>query len=209
MEITAIERNKKNKDRMSVYIDGQYTFSISEEEFLRLHLYDKKDITAEEVDYIQNDLNFRNAKSTAIRFLSLKYRSEMETGVKLENEGFDNETIEKVLAELKSMGYINDKIYAQKYIFDRSKLKPKAKKMLRYELEAKGISQEILDEVLENWELDEASIAAGLIKKKFGKYDLDDEKILYKAKAFLHHRGFCFSIIEEAIRSMKEEDYRL
>jgi regulatory protein len=66
----------------------------------------------------------------AVRFLAMKLRSEKEVSFKLENEGFDEDTIEKVLEELKSMGYINDKIYAQKYVYDRSKLKPKAKKML-------------------------------------------------------------------------------
>lgn len=206
MKITSIERNKKNKERLSVFIDGRYSFSMPEDEYLRMNMYEKGDISETEINYIKNVLNYRSAKAKAVRLLSLKLRSEKEVGCKLENEGFDRETIYKVLEELKSIGYINDKIYTQKYVYDRSKLKPKAKKMLRYELESKGIDIDIIEEVLNTMELDEVSISEGLIKKKFGKYDLSDGRIVNKVKAFLHHRGFSLSTIETALKNIKDEN---
>jgi len=44
-------------------------------------------------------------------------------------------------------------IYAQKYVYDRIKLKPKAKKMLKRELNQKGVSDEIADQVLSELDL--------------------------------------------------------
>lgn len=205
MEITSAEKNKKNRDRMSIYIDGQFAFTIGEEDFLSLNLYEKKEITAEELDYIKNTINFRSAKAAAVKYLSMKLRTEKEVRQKLHEEGYDSANIEKVIEELKAIGYINNKLYAQKYVFDRSKLKPKSKKLLKLELQSRGISPEIADEVLEDWNIDEAVIAEELVKKKFGKYDLRDEGIRKKVFMFLNHRGYNHEVMEEVLNKLKED----
>jgi regulatory protein len=136
----------------------------------------------------------------------LKVRSELEVRTKLDSEGFSEEVVEAAVNELKAIGYINDQIYAQKYIFDRSKLKPKAKKLLRYELEKKGVPSEIIDEALEDFTIDEGVLAESLIKKKYGKYDMNDEKTIRRIYSFLQHRGFSFGIINEIVNKIKQEN---
>lgn len=203
MIITSVERNKKNKERFSIFIDGEYSFSVSEEAYLRMGLYEKKEISSSEIEHLKTFENFKTAKSTAVRYLSIKFHSEKEVCLKLENEGFDEKTITSVVEELKSIGYINDKIYVQKFIYDRSKLKPKAKKMLKYELLAKGISESFIDEILNEWEVDEETVAYNLIKKKFGKYNFEDEKVIRKVYSFLHHRGYSFEIIDNIVKNIR------
>lgn len=205
MEITAVERNRKNKDKVSVYIDNKYCFSMEEEDFLRLNLYEKREISEEEINHIRKNINYRLAKSTAVKFLSLKYRCEKEVRSKLESQGFDYEDIEDAIEELKSMGYINDKIYAQKYVHDRIMLKPKSKKFLKNELKNKGVSEDIIDEVLSDWDVDEDAVAFGLAKRKFGKYNVRDQKIIKKIYSFLSHRGYNFETIEGVIRDMESD----
>ncbi|MCX8130349.1 MAG: RecX family transcriptional regulator [Clostridia bacterium] len=207
MQITSVEK-QKNKGRYSVYVDGSYSFSISEEEYFRLNLYEEKEISPEDIEYIKQNVNFNSAKFAAIKFLSLKIRTTKEVESRLSDNGFDIETINGVIEELNSMGYLNDKIYAQKYIYDRSKLKPKSKKLLKSELQSKGIEAWVIDEILDSWELDEYSLAEVLIRKKFGKYDLNDEKITKKAYSFLMHRGFSRGLIEQVVRKVaKGGDY--
>jgi len=207
-----VEKSRKNRNRLSVYIDGKFSFTISEEDYLSLNLYEKTEITEETVDYIKNTLNFREAKAKAVQYLSLKLRTEQEVFKKLKECGYDNECIEKVINELKAIGYINDKLYAQKYVFDRSKLKPLSKRMLKKELIVRGISEETADEVLDDWKVEDSVVARGLLKRKFGKYDMRDEKIIRKATMFLLHRGFSMSTIREALNGISddfiEEDYR-
>lgn len=205
MDITSVEKNKKNRDRMSVYIDGKYAFTISEEDFLSMNLYEKKEITDEELDYIKNTLNFRSAKATAVRYLSLKLRTEKEVRQKLHEDGYDIENTDNVVEELKAIGYINNKLYAQKFVFDRSKLKPKSKKLLKLELQSRGIPSEIADEVLDDWKVDEAVIAEELARKKFGKYNMQDEAILKKIYMFLNHRGYNRGLIEEVVNKLNED----
>lgn len=200
MRITSAEKSKKYKDRLSIYIDGKFSFTISEEDYITLNLYDNPELTEETLDYIKNTLNIREAKAIAVRYLSMKLRTEEEVKIKLHNSGFDSDCIEHVTEELKAIGYINNKLYAQKYVFDRSKLKPLSKKMMRQELLSRGIASEIADEVLEDWKVEDIDVARNLLKRRFGKYDLTDEKILRKAYTFLIHRGFSNSIIKKAIQ---------
>lgn len=202
MEITSVEKSKRNKDRLSVYVDDKFSFTISEEDYISLNLYENTVLDEEKIDYIRNTLNFREAKSLAVKFLSMKIRTEKEVLQKILEEGYGEECAEKVISELKAIGYINNKLYTQKYIFDRSKLKPMSKKLIKQELLTRGISQEIIDEVLEDWNVEDSAVAESLLKRKFGKYDLSDEKIMKKAYMFLMHRGFSYDIIKEAIRNV-------
>jgi len=195
---------KRNKDNVILSIDGKYSLVVSEEEYLRLNLYDKDEITKEEFDYINHQINYRNAKSVAIRFVSLKLRGEKEIYTRLNDLGYDESTVLKVIEELKAMGYINDLLYASKFIHDRCKLRPKSIKMLRFELKNKGISDSIISEVLDKMDIDEHAVAEGLVRKKFGKCDLSDDKIIKKVYNFLRHRGYSLSVIESVLRNIRE-----
>lgn len=206
MEITSIEKSRKNNGRLSVYIDGKFSFTISEDDYISLNLYENTTVSEDTIDFIKNTLNFREAKSKAVRYLSQKMRTEHEVWKKLHDEGYDNECADKVVNELKAIGYINNKLYAQKYIFDRSKLKPLSRDMMKRELLARGITAEIADEVLEDWKVEDSVVAEGLLKRKFGKYDLRDEKILKKAYMFLMHRGFSRNTIREALHGLADEN---
>lgn len=203
MKITSVEKHKKNKDMLSVHVDNAYAFTIAEEDFIGMNLYEMSEITKHQIDHIKDTINFRAAKSAAIKYLSLRVRSEKEVRLKLDMECFDNSVIDTVIEDLKSMGYINDKIYTTKYIYDRSKLKPISKKLLKFELQKKGISEEVINEVLADWEIDEATIAEGLVKRKFGKYDLHDEAVIKKVYSFLLHRGFGYELIEQLVNRLR------
>ncbi|HEX2944552.1 MAG TPA: regulatory protein RecX [Clostridia bacterium] len=200
MKITSAEKNKKYKDKLSIYVDGKFSFTISEEDYISLNLYEEQELTQETIDYIKNTLNYHEAKSRAVRYLSMKLRTEKEVRDKLSDEGYDDDCADKVVNELKAIGYINNQLYAQKYIFDRSKLKPISKRLMKKELVFRGISEETADEVLQDWKVEDSSVAESLLKRKFGKYDLNDKKILKKAMMFLTHRGFSSDTIREALR---------
>lgn len=202
MEITSAERNKKNKNRLSICVDGKFAFTISEEDYISMNLYENPVLTEEKMDYIKNTLNFREAKSLAVRYLSMKIRTEKEVLKKLQDEGYGNVCAEQVVDELKAIGYINNKLYAQKYVFDRSKLKPLSKKLMKQELLIRGISEEIAEEVLDDWKVEDVSVAESLLKRKFGKYDMNDVTIMKKAYMFLSHRGFSYDTFREAYRNI-------
>jgi len=202
MLITSIEKDNKTKGQYFVYIDNSFAFSVPEEYYLKLNLYEKKEIDEQEIKKIRDTVVYEEAKARAIKFLSLRLKTEKELRDMLKQHRYDRETVDKVVDELRSYGYINDRLYIHKYIYDRCRLKPKSKKLLKYELLKKGLPAEIIDEVLSDFNVDEYSIAENLVRKKFGKYDLNDKEIIKKAYNFLKHRGFENTVIEEVFKKL-------
>lgn|SRR5690554_4167498 len=191
---------------LSVFIDNAYSFSISEEDYLRLKLYEKTSISKKEIDEIKRNIALKSVKSSAIRLVTYKLLSEKELFLKLTAKGYDEDVVNMAIEELKSMGYLNDMIYAQKFVYERIKLKPKSKKALSFELKSKGISEDIIETVLNDIDYDEDVVIERLLRKRFRKYDLADSKITKKAYSFLMHRGFNFEDIKRVINKIIIEE---
>ncbi|NLX78188.1 MAG: regulatory protein RecX [Clostridiaceae bacterium] len=208
MTITSAVKQKNNPDMIQIYIDNVYAFSIPEEEYLRLNLYEKQEITDEEVKRIREEVNVNLAKQRALRILAARDRTEYEVKTRLIQSGFDEAAAEGAVMQLKAIGYINDMLFARKYISDRLKLKPKSKRALAYELEKKGIGKDIIAEVLDDFELDETVIAYRLARRKYGKYDVTDPKIQRRIASFLAHKGFSYDIIKGTLEQMIEDKSR-
>ncbi len=204
MTITSAVKQKNNPNMIRIYIDDAYAFSMPVEEYLKMDLYERNELSEEEMKTIREEVNVKRAKQYGIRLLTSRDRSEHEVRERLIQKGFDRDAAENAVVQLKAMGYINDRLFAHKYISDRLKLKPKSKKALTYELRNKGISADLLMEVLDEFELDESLIAYRIAKKKYGKYDIHDPAIRKKLASFLGHRGFSYEIIRDVIKQMAE-----
>ncbi|NLM72926.1 MAG: regulatory protein RecX [Clostridiaceae bacterium] len=175
---------------MRIYIDENYAFSVPKEDYIRLGLYEKEEITQDEIERIRQEVVLRAAREKATGYLMYRDRSEGEVIEKLINAGFDKDIAQEAASALKILGYIDDNRYARKYITDRLKNKAMSRKAIRFELERKGISSQIIEEALSETEVNEDEIALRTAKKKFGKYDVKDEKVRQKIMRYLCHKGF-------------------
>ncbi len=204
MIITSVLKQKNNPGMLRLYMDGEYAFSIPEDEYYRLNLYEQKELTQPEVDSIREEAGMKVARRNAIRLLAARDRSEQEVRERLILQGFDADVAEGAVLQLKSMGYINDSLFARKYVSDRLKLKPMSKKALAVDLQKKGIQKALIEEVLDECELDESSIALRLTKKKFGKYNAADPLVQKKIYSYLAYRGYSFDIIQDVLEQMQQ-----
>lgn len=206
MKITSIEQSK-DKDMMRVFIDNHYAFAIPQEEYIRNGLYEEEEISEDRLQFIRQNILVHAARERAVRFLTIKDRSEGELIKKLNEAGFDADVAKAATEALITIGYLNDTRYAMKYLNERVRNKALSKKALRFELEQKGISSGVIDDALAEFETDDEEVALRAAKKKFGKYDLNDPKIQQKIFGFLAHRGFSFEIGKSVLRKMKHEPY--
>ncbi len=189
MRITSTLPTRDNQ-MMRIYIDENYAFSVPKEDYIRLGLYEKEEITQDEIERIRQEVVLRAAREKATGYLMYRDRSEGEVIEKLINAGFDKDIAQEAASALKILGYIDDNRYARKYITDRLKNKAMSRKAIRFELERKGISSQIIEEALSETEVNEDEIALRTAKKKFGKYDVKDEKVRQKIMRYLCHKGF-------------------
>lgn len=136
------------------------------------------------------------AKSYAFRLLGYRARSKGELRQKLLEKGFSQETILHLQDFLEEYGLVNDVTFAQSWIRNRCNLKPMGKNRLKQELQAKGISGDIIaQELTELNEEREYELALNLAQKKLSRGVSKPVKIA----PFLERRGFSYQVIRRVM----------
>ena len=205
MTVTDIKQQKNDKSRYSVYIDGNYEFSLIMEDILYFRLKIAEPISEETYRYITETTLYIKAQNTALKFLGYKMRTEKEVLDKLIKEQYSEEIIARVMEFLIKYDYINDREYCRRYIKETLKLRPKGIYMIKSELKAKGIDEDTADEALEEAQIDELCVAEMLLEKKYEGFAEMDQKELTRVYGYLQRRGFSFGIIKEAVAELAEK----
>lgn len=202
MKITSAEPSPRNKGMLRIQIDGAYAFHMPESIWLARHLYEKEEWTEAEMTELRGTVLHRAAKEAAVRYLSVKDRTEQGLFERLLQAGYEQDAAAAAVADMKTMGYIDDRRYAQRHISDQLRMKAISRKSIRTGLKLKGISDDTLDEVFEEFEQTDEETAIRSIRKKFGKYDLQDPVIEKKAISWLMHRGFDYETVRNLLRRL-------
>lgn len=208
-KITAIEVQKRNKKRCNIYIDGEYSFSISNELVYRNGLKNNMEIDEERFLEIAKEDSFLKCKETALRIIERSYKSEKEMKEKLLEKGYELEEINRTMAFLIDYNFINNKAYAEMYVKDR--LRNQGSKKIKYALLRKGIEENIIEEVIGNINNEnEELVALELGKKKYTqliKKEGDPYKIKNKILMFLVGRGYEYSLAKDIVNRIINNEY--
>jgi regulatory protein len=196
--ITRIEKVQGEYKNYLIYIDDEPSFKAHESNLFKLGLYEERELDKPELDEIKFQVEFSRAKYIAIRYAASKMRTVYEIQKKL-RESFDNEIIQNVIEYLAQNQYVDDKLYAQKYILEKSRLNSLSSKGLQFRLKEKGIPEEIISNELKNQEYSEIEHARKLTQKR---RDTDIKKL----KAYLYRKGFSIETINKVINEPNEND---
>ena len=206
MKITKIEAQKKNKSRLSVFIDGEFSFGADNFTILSHHLSEGDEITEEKLSHIKNTAVFEDAKNYAANLVSTRSYTVKAMHEKLTAHVGDEETVEKTIAFLKEYKLLDDEDYARRYSHDLVHLKKYGLRQVKWKLKEKGIPQSIIENTIE--ELDFAdtvseNLEALIAKRLGGNYDI---KNIMKVKRYLASRGYGFDEINSAFSQISAED---
>jgi len=202
MRITKIEVQQKRKDRYNIYIDDEFRFGLDEGTIARLGLYEKMEIDNDLIFKIENEEVFSKAMNSSFSFLKARVRSRKEIFDKLKTKDYSDKIIDDVLNRLEELDFVNDEKFAQSFVSDRMKLKPKGKKILNFELKNKGISDLIIEKVLsENMtEEKEEILISGLLEKLERKYfGYSEAEKKEKTIKYLLNKGFLWDNIKKVV----------
>ena len=146
------------------------------------------------------------AKRKALYLLERMPRTEKQLRDKLAEPGvYDSETIDSVIAYVKSYHYLDDESYARDYIEGRKTAK--SLWALLYELRGKGIAESILDDCREAYQEEDATEAiCRLMQKKGIDPKTADAKERAKLYRYLSGRGFSYEEIRKACTALEETD---
>ena len=202
MEITKIQALTKQKYR--IFLDGESAFAVYKGELSRYHLEEGAVLPPEVYEELVNRVLKKRATLRAMHILERTDKTEAQLRRKLEESEYPKEAVESAIAYVTSFGYLDDRRYAEHYIEWKKQGKGKAR--LKMELVQKGISREIIEEVLESTDFGETREMIRQIILKKRKTDIPmNEKEKQRLYGFLMRKGFSSSDI---LAVMREEEWR-
>jgi regulatory protein len=156
-------------------------------------------------------LNMRtfNPKAYALRLLEIRGRSVREVRDKLKARSAAPQDVESVVAELLSLGLLDDEKFAREWIDSRRRLKPMGPARIRAELARKGIARETIAQAMEGYlrDSDQTSLALDLARRKMKNWrGLEREKIIGRMTGYLARRGFSGQSINQVVKKLMKEN---
>lgn len=202
--ITKIEAQKRNKERVNIYIDEEYAFSLSTELVYKENLEPKMQVDNERLSKIAKEEGFLKCKDSALRTIERTYKTEKEIRDKLLLKEFDIYSIERTIEFLKEYDLLNDENYVKMYVKD--KIKNQGQNKIKYTLIQKGINENLIKEEIAKFDDDsQKEVAYDLAVKKYNllsKREDDKYKLSQKLYRFLTTRGYDYSIVSEIVKKV-------
>lgn len=158
----------------------------------------------EEIEELErlNNPDYEKAKNQVFRFLSYRERSIKEVRDYLqERKGYNEEVTEAVIRRMIDLDYLNDRRFVSLWVKDRANSGRRGPNLLKKELQEKGISPELIEDIVEI-EFDsgrELEVACQLARKKVQTYLAKPEKARARLWRYLESKGFRYSTIKNVV----------
>lgn len=207
MRITAIKAQIKNTERVSVYLDGKYSFSLTQSQLLELKLHSGMEVSEQELEAFRKASDYGKLLERTMNYVMIRPRSIREVRDYFWRKKADPEVGEQIIQKLESRGYLGDAAFAKSWVRARQLTKPVSKRRLTAELMQKGVRSELIEQALngdsEDNQYDEAQALREIIRKKSKQARYQDEQ---KLMQYLARQGFGYDLIKNTLSEIQSED---
>jgi regulatory protein len=206
-KVTGIEQQKRNPNRVNIYLDEQFAFGLHKYVACNLKMGDLLD--EQSVQRLIQEDTVEEAYQKALRLLGYRPRTEYEMRSRLAEYGYEEDCIENVIARLLEKKYLDDRQFAEDWVENRSTFRPRGRRLLTMELRQKQVSENQIRTALETIPED-----AILVRQAAEKYctklkGLDKQSFKRKLYGFLARKGFNYDDIKPILEEMWEENSSL
>lgn len=213
MKITSLTAQQKDKDRVNIFVDGKYRFSLTIFQVSDLGLkvdqeYTDEELTELETESIFGKLYMRALEYTMMRPHSAKevreylYRKTRDTRLSTGavKKGVDPAIAQRVFEKLSEKGYIDDEKFSRYWIENRHLKKGISFRKLTAELRSKGIDQPIIESLLIDSGRSDNEELKKIIAKKSSRYE-DENKLIQ----YLMRQGFRYDDIKNSLSELADD----
>jgi len=201
--ITAIEVQKKNTRRANLYVDGAFVCGVALEVVVQAGLRRGQVLADAEIEQLIANDNFERAYASALRLLSYRPRSESEVRRHLTSKKVAPAVIEQVVERLNTARLLDDAAFAQFWVENRETFNPRGRRLLRRELQQKGVDATTIDAALDVDEAESAYLAAQ--RKVRALAGLDYNTFRRQLGDYLLRRGFDYETVHATVRRLWQE----
>lgn len=203
-QITHIQTQQRHSSRCMIYLDEEPYQEVDKGLITKFGLRVGLEIEEETLQSLIEQDELPRAKRYAFDLLVRQAYSGNDMARKLRRKGFGASAVEQTLETLKRLGYIKDADYAEDWVDSRNRNGPRGKRLLRHELNRKGIDRTTIDRVLEDIDQDqELGLAKRAAEKQSWRYErLAPDVAQRRLYAFLQRRGFDSSVCSSVVQDM-------
>jgi regulatory protein len=195
-KITAISQQKNNRQRVNIYLNGEFAFGLAR--IVAAWLQVGQEISDENIAQLQFEDGRETAYQRALKLISYRPRSQSEVRQKLQALNITQENIDYVLSRLIESGILNDESFAQLWVENRSAMRPRGRRALVYELRQRGLDQKTIDQAVAT--IDDEELAYDAARRRARKLR-GQEWIDFRQKMFrfLAQRGFTYELCAQVV----------
>ena len=201
-KITAITAQTKNKDRVNLFVDGEFFAGVSLETALKLRIKVGDEADSEKLKEILSEAERSEAVVKACDYAVKRLKTKRQVKDYLIKKGYSEEAVWFAVDKLKEYGYIDDKNYSQRYIESTSKTQ--GRRLIEYKLMMKGVKKEDISAAYEETETDGNEDARRLAEKRLKNKEITKENVL-KTFRYLIGRGYSYEQAEYAVKIFMED----
>lgn len=194
MKITAIKQQQKRADRYSIFVDGKYSFALSESCLIDSRLASGQELTESELAALKKTAGVDKAYGLALRYVAIRPRSEGELTDYFRRKQIDVDAAKQIIQRLREVGLVDDASFARAWVANRRLLKSVSVRRLQMELRQKHVPSDIIDQVLQEDAGDDRQVLRELIEKKRSRYP-DQQKLMQ----YLARQGFSYDDIKSML----------
>lgn len=207
--ITKIEYQKKNKDRVNIYLDDEFAFGVDLNIMIKYALAKNMELDDDFINEIIVAEDEKKVFNYAVSILSRAPKSKREIKTKMTEKGYESEIIDKVIEKLISYKYIDDEMYSEAFIRDKINFSKYGKRKIQEGLYSKGINKEIIQDKLKEISYeDELKRAEELAAKKLRTLTKEEPmKKKMKIYNYLLNKGFEYETTRKAVSNILKSDF--
>ncbi|MDE5671001.1 MAG: recombination regulator RecX [Eubacterium sp.] len=200
-----IKAQKGRGSKIHLLLDDEYQITTDVNFWAENYIKDGTDITDDEWNNLVERIYYRKAFNKCADFLSRRDHSVKELKEKLLRTA-DEASVDKVIARFTELGYLDDEKFAKNYAEHLFKNKNYSVNHVKQELYKKGISRDIVAEIMDDTEIDSVENIVTIINKRYYN-KLNAENGKEKVIAALMRKGFAYSDIKSAFNRIENEEY--
>ena len=208
--VTRVVQQKRDPDRVSVFIDDQFAFGLALDLAVEAGLKKGKALAVDEQAALLAREQVHRARAAALDYLTYGAKTTAEVRRKLRSKGLDEAAVEDALAHVVRYGYLDDAAYARAYARGRFAGRGHGPQRLRADLLRRGVPREAvnaaLDELAEAEDLAEAARHHGRRRWHALARETDPRKRKQKTMDFLVRRGFAFDLAREVTDALARSE---
>lgn len=205
--ITVVRTTKGKNSFYKVEFSNGEAVRVSEDLLVKYRLFKGAELSAEDYRELQENIHYDSGLQQAMNYISYQLRSEKDVRIYLKDKEIPLEDRHKIIARLKELQLIDDKVYGESYVRTQMRTSDKGPTVIKQQLRQKGLTDDLIEEVIHLYTPEaQFDVAYHVAEKSLRKIHRKSFKeTLQKVRTTLMTKGFSSDTIQIVMAELPAE----